>query len=112
MAAILQGVRVLDFGRYIAGPQCAALLGDLGANVIRVDKVGGSEDRFLAAPREGVDGPLYLSCNRNKRGITLDPTRTAGREVLRRLLLRTAVVIANLPAPVPTRSASTASARQ
>ncbi len=99
MAAILKGVRVLDFGRYIAGPQCAALLGDLGADVIRVDKVGGSEDRFLAGAREGVEGTVYLSCNRNKRGITLDPTRAAGREVLHRLLSRADIVVANLPAP-------------
>ena len=47
MAAVLDGVRVLDFGRYIAGPFCAALLADLGADVIRVEKVRGSEDRFV-----------------------------------------------------------------
>ena len=43
---LLNDVRVLDFGRYIAGPFCAALLGDLGADVIRIEKVDGSEDRF------------------------------------------------------------------
>ena len=45
---ILQGLRVLDFGRYIAGPFCGALLGDLGADVIRIEKVDGSEDRYTA----------------------------------------------------------------
>ena len=47
MPGPLDGIRVLDFGRYIAGPWCAALLGDLGAEVIRIDKRGGSEDRFV-----------------------------------------------------------------
>ncbi|MYJ75166.1 MAG: CoA transferase, partial [Gammaproteobacteria bacterium] len=46
--SILQGLRVLDFGRYIAGPFCGALLGDLGADVIRIEKVDGSEDRYTA----------------------------------------------------------------
>ncbi|MDO9125459.1 MAG: CoA transferase, partial [Parvibaculum sp.] len=44
---VLRGVRVLDFGRYIAGPYCAALLGDMGAEVIRIEKREGSEDRFV-----------------------------------------------------------------
>ena len=46
MAGILENIRVLDFSRYIAGPFCGALLGDLGADVIRMEKVDGSEDRF------------------------------------------------------------------
>ena len=48
MGGILEGVRVLDFGRYIAGPYCATLLAEFGAEVIRVEKRGGSEDRFVA----------------------------------------------------------------
>ena len=48
MSKILQGIRVLDFGRYIAGPYCATLLGDMGAEVIRIEKVDGSEDRYLS----------------------------------------------------------------
>ena len=49
MTPVLQGTRVLDFGRYIAGPYCAALLAELGADVIRVEKRDGSEDRFELA---------------------------------------------------------------
>ena len=47
LGGVLEGIRVLDFGRYIAGPFCAALLADFGADVIRIDRVGGSEDRFV-----------------------------------------------------------------
>ena len=54
MPGVLDGIRVLDFGRYIAGPWCAALLGDLGAEVIRVEKVDGGEDRAGVAK---VDSP-------------------------------------------------------
>ena len=49
MAGVLEGIRVLDFGRYIAGPFCATMLGDMGAEVIRVERVAGSEDRFLGS---------------------------------------------------------------
>ena len=55
MAGVLDGIRVIDFGRYIAGPWCAALLGDFGADVIRVEKVGGGEDRFICKVGEDDD---------------------------------------------------------
>ena len=97
MAGPLDGIRVLDFGRYIAGPWCAALLGDLGAEVIRVDKRGGSEDRFVGPIADGGEGALYLQANRNKLGITLDPMKPAGREVVKRLVAKSDVVVANLP---------------
>lgn len=93
----LDGFRVLDFGRYVAGPLCAAMLGDLGADVIRVDRVGGSEDRHLMPLGGEGNGAMFLEVNRNKRGITLDPTCEAGAEVLRRLLATVDVVVANLP---------------
>ncbi len=95
--AILAGIRVLDFGRYIAGPWCAALLGDLGAEVIRIEKRGGSEDRFVGPVTDGGEGALFLQANRNKKGMTLDPGKPAGREVVRRLLATADVVVANLP---------------
>ena len=52
MAGVLDGIRVLDFGRYIAGPFCGMLLGDMGAEVIRIDKLSGSEDRYLVPVAE------------------------------------------------------------
>ncbi|HET9947817.1 MAG TPA: CoA transferase [Longimicrobiales bacterium] len=97
MSGILDGIRVLDFGRYIAGPYCACLLGDLGADVIRVEKRSGSEDRWTTPVAEGGEGALFLQVNRNKRGITLDPTCEQGREVVRKLVATADVVVANLP---------------
>ena len=96
--SILRDIRVLDFGRYIAGPFCGALLGDLGADVIRVEKVDGSEDRFTAPVTEHGEGSAFLTLNRNKRGFTLNPRKPQGQEVLRKLVRTADVVIANLPA--------------
>ena len=94
---ILHGIRVLDFGRYIAGPFCGALLGDLGADVIRIEKVDGSEDRYTAPVTEDGQGSGFMALNRNKRGFTLNPRKPAGREILRRMVATADVVIANLP---------------
>ena len=65
MKTVLEGIRVLDFGRYIAGPYCAALLGDMGAEVIRIEKREGSEDRTLIPvlrDEEGNPGREHYSC--------------------------------------------------
>ena len=61
-----------NFGRHIAGPYCAALLAEFGAEVIRVEKRDGSEDRFVAPVGPGGEGALFLQINRNKKCITLD----------------------------------------
>lgn len=96
---VLDGIRVLDVGRYIAGPFCACLLGDLGADVVRVERRQGSEDRTVTPVGEAAVGAMYLQVNRNKRGITLDPLHPRGREVLHRLAAVSDVVVANLPDP-------------
>jgi crotonobetainyl-CoA:carnitine CoA-transferase CaiB-like acyl-CoA transferase len=95
--SVFRGIRVLDFGRYVAGPWCATLLGDLGAEVIRIEKRGGSEDRFVGPVADGGEGALFLQVNRNKKSLTLDPATPAGREVVRRLVATADVVVANLP---------------
>jgi len=97
MADVLAGVRVLDFGRYIAGPYCAALLAEHGAEVIRVEKREGSEDRFQAPVAATGEGALFLQMNRNKRGMTLDPMRPEGQAIVRKLVATADVVVANLP---------------
>ena len=94
---ILQGIRVLDFGRYIAGPFCGALLADLGADVIRIEKVDGSEDRYTAPVTEDGQGSGFMALNRNKRGFTLNPRKPDGQVILRKLVATADVVIANLP---------------
>jgi len=94
---VLEGIKVLDLGRFIAGPFCAALLADYGADVIRVDRVGGSEDRYIVPVSEHGEGALFLQVNRNKRSISLDIDSTEGREVLHKLVRNADVVIANMP---------------
>ena len=96
MTALLAGIRVLDFGRYIAGPYVGAMLAEYGADVIRIEKRGGSEDRFPAQVGGGV-GALFLQMNRNKRSMTLDPATPAGREIVAKLVAGADVVIANMP---------------
>ncbi|HMF89364.1 MAG TPA: CoA transferase [Candidatus Angelobacter sp.] len=96
----LAGIRVVDFGRFIAGPYCAMLLADMGADVIRVDRRQGSEDRYLAPVTKSGDGAHFLSLNRNKRSLTLDTARPESAEIIRRLAGRADVVVANLPIDV------------
>ena len=97
MNQILNGIRVLDFGRYIAGPFCATLLGDMGAEVIRIEKVDGSEDRYLSPVTPQGDGAMFMQIGRNKLGMTLNPMKEEGREIVRKLVATADVVVANLP---------------
>jgi crotonobetainyl-CoA:carnitine CoA-transferase CaiB-like acyl-CoA transferase len=94
---VLEGIKVLDFGRFIAGPFCSALLADYGAEVIRIDRVGGGEDRFIVPVTEHGEGALFLQVNRNKRSMTLDLDSPEGRDIVRRLVAEADVVIANMP---------------
>jgi len=97
MSGVLEGIRVLDFGRYIAGPFCGTMLADLGAEVIRVEKLEGSEDRWVTPVVEGGEGSMFLQMGRNKLGLTLNPMKPEGREIVRKLVAASDVVIANLP---------------
>ena len=85
MPGVLEGIRVIDFGQYIAGPMAAMLLGDHGADVIRVDPPGG--------PRWNT--PANATWNRNKRSIVLDLKQDADRETARQLIAGADVVIEN-----------------
>ena len=96
MADLLDGIRVLDFGRYIAGPLCGTFLADLGAEVIRIEKPGGADDRYIMPASECDDGALYLHSNRGKKSLTLDTSRPEGRAASERLIAGADVVIANL----------------
>lgn len=93
----LTGIRVLDFGRYIAGPYCAALLADYGADVIRIEAPGGNDDRFTVPVAGDGSGAMFLQMNRAKRCLTLKPGSPEGREIVRCLVKTADVVVANLP---------------
>ncbi len=94
---VLSGIRVLDFGRFIAAPLCGAILADMGADVIRVEKREGGEDRWVQPVAAGGEGATFLQCNRNKRSLTLDTTSERGQELMRQLVRGADVVLANMP---------------
>lgn len=94
---ILSSLRVLDFGRYIAAPWCAAILGDLGAEVIRVERREGGEDRWVTPLSATGDGAMFLQCNRNKLSMSLDPQTPEGAEIKNKLVATADIVIVNLP---------------
>lgn len=100
MAGVLEGIRVLDFGRYVAGPYCATLLGDLGAEVIRIERPEGGEDRDLSPLGSDEGGALFLVIGRNKSGMTLNLGSEEAKPILERLVKSADVVIANLPYPI------------
>src|SRR5881394_476063 len=91
----LDGVRVLDFSRVLAGPYCTMMLGDLGADVIKVESPEGDETRRWGPPYQGSESAYYLCCNRNKRSIVLDLDTTEGRDLARRLAERSHVLVEN-----------------
>ncbi len=97
MTGILEGVRILDFGRYIAAPYCAALLADLGAEVIRIERPGGNDDRYVMPVGPDGEGAVFLQMNSNKRSLTLELGHPESGGVLRRLVESSDVVVANLP---------------
>ncbi len=100
MNDVLEGIRVLDFGRYIAGPFGATLLGDFGAEVIRIESVEGSADRFTSPLCAAGDGALFMAVGRNKLGMTLDPASPEGREIVVALIKTADVVVVNQPTAV------------
>lgn len=95
MAGILEGVRVLDFGRWIAGPYSAHLLATLGADVVRIERPRGEDDRYLMPVTAHGEGAQYLQCNGGKRCLALNMTSPEGREVVRKLISQADVVVAN-----------------
>ena len=88
----LAGIRVLDLTRYLAGPFCTMLLGDYGADVVKIESPKGREFRAPGAKR---DSYFFLSSNRNKRSLALDLRTEAGRELLLRILPRFDVLVEN-----------------
>jgi crotonobetainyl-CoA:carnitine CoA-transferase CaiB-like acyl-CoA transferase len=92
----LAGMRVLELAHVMAGPTCGLMLADLGADVIKVERVPGGDDTRRSVPPEiNGESAAYLMMNRNKRGIALDLKHPRAREVLLRLVRNTDVLIEN-----------------
>jgi crotonobetainyl-CoA:carnitine CoA-transferase CaiB-like acyl-CoA transferase len=92
----LSGVTVLDFTQVYMGPSCTQLLGDYGAEVIKVERPGvGDLSRSSIVDSAGLDNPIFLSINRNKRSISVDTRSEQGKDVIRRLVRDADVVVSN-----------------
>lgn len=103
--APLAGVKVLDLSRVLAGPWCAQLLGDLGADVVKVEAPGSGDDSRQfgdalpdAAGGRGRDSAFFLACNRNKRSITVDLANPEGAALVARLATQSDVLVENFKA--------------
>ncbi len=103
MEEILNGIMVLDFSRYRAGPTCGQILGDMGAEVIRVERPGGEDDRRLGPFAPGGQGFYLMITCRNKKDITLNLQKEKGKEIVRELVKRSDVVIENFGPDVSKR---------
>lgn len=96
MSPPLTGFRILDLSRVLAGPYCTMLLGDLGAEVIKVERPGSGDDtRAWGPPFIGGESAYYLCANRNKKSITVNLKTSAGQEIIRQLARSSDVLIEN-----------------
>jgi crotonobetainyl-CoA:carnitine CoA-transferase CaiB-like acyl-CoA transferase len=92
----LRGVRVLDLTTVVMGPSATQMLGDLGANVVKIESTGGDSMRWIGPWRNPGMGPLFLQANRNKRGITLDLKLTSGKVAAMALARGADVLVSNV----------------
>ena len=99
----LKGLRILDMSRILAGPTCTQMLGDLGADIIKIERPGAGDDTRKWGPpyvtdSEGTDtseSAYYLCANRNKRSLTVDITKAEGQELICKLVGKCDVLIEN-----------------
>ncbi len=98
METVLDSIRIIEMTEALAGPYCAMLLGDFGADVIKVERPGcGDQSRSWGPPFAGSESAYYLAANRNKRSITLNYDHPRGAEALQKLLASADVFIVNQP---------------
>jgi len=96
MTGPLEGIRVVDLSRIVAGPYCTMVLGDMGADVIKVELPGiGDETRMWGPPFAGGESAYYISLNRNKKSLTLNFKKEKGKEILRQLITISDVLVEN-----------------
>ena len=92
----LSGIRVLDLSRVVSGPFCSMLLGDLGADVIKIEEPRrGDDSRAFGPPFSGGESAYFLSVNRNKRSCAVDLKDPAGVDLVRRLAMQCDVLLEN-----------------
>ncbi|MFE7792797.1 CaiB/BaiF CoA transferase family protein [Streptomyces sp. NPDC057460] len=99
----LEGLRVIDLTTFLSGPSATQLLGDLGADIIKVEALGGDSSRAIVGPTVGGESAYYLANNRNKRSIAIDLKSPRGLEIVQRLIAGADVVIENFRPGVTTR---------
>ena len=92
----LTGLKVVDLTHVMAGPTCTLMLADMGAEVIKIEKIpAGDDTRYMVPPRIGDEAASFLMMNRNKKGIALDLKTAGGAKVLRRLIATADVLVEN-----------------
>jgi len=92
---LLDGVRVLDLSRVLAGPYCGMLLADMGADVIKVEVPGKGDDARINFPVINGESAYFMNLNRNKRGITLNLKSEKGKEIFRKLVAKSDILVEN-----------------
>lgn len=103
MTSSLDGLRVLDLSRVLAGPVCTQILGDLGAEIIKIERPGAGDDTRAWGPpflkddngNDTAESAYYLSCNRNKKSLTVDISKPEGQKIIRALMAKSDIVIEN-----------------
>ncbi len=97
MSLALDGIRVIDLTEALAGPYCTMILGDLGADVIKIERPGaGDQSRKWGPPFIGTESAYFLSVNRNKRSAAIDIASSAGQAIMRKLLKKADVFVCNV----------------
>lgn len=94
-SAPLEGIKILAFSNLLAGPYCSMMLGDMGAEVIKVERLTGDDGRYLGPPFVKGESTPFLSVNRNKRGIALNVWKEEGKKIFLELVKRSDVMVQN-----------------
>ena len=97
MFDVLKGIRVLDFGKFVAAPFSTWLLSNMGAEVIKIEPPGGAPDREPYRLSDTVDGAGFVQLHSNKMSMCLDHSKPEGRAVLEKLLAQTDVIVLGAP---------------
>ena len=98
MTSVLENIRVVDLTQALAGPYCTMLLGDMNADVIKIETPGaGDQSRGWGPPFVEGESTYFLSINRNERSLTLDITSAEGQRILHKLITTSDVFVCNIP---------------